>query len=279
MFHAFCGDTTGPGGTDVPCDCGSTVTTNTKLGSGDTICGATCPDDGLIVGPEVTELDMADCAISGSDTAVGIDASGSSDLYLKGGFVAGFGTGILADDATGARIENVHVSGQVGAGISATGTNNSIRINQVSGNGPGIVSEGAGALIETNSVRSNDGNGITASGDEVRVLGNSAQSNTGAGIVFTGNGGTVSRNSAVRNGGDGITVDGTGNTVSTNSAQGNGGDGLTILQTGNTLSGNSAVLNGGNGIYAPAGNTDAAKNLGANNTGAIQCEIAGAPCK
>src|SRR5436190_20890351 len=92
-----CGDTTGPGGTRVACQCGDRVTTNTKLKRTDPIVSTSptdvCSGDGLEVDTEVA-LNCNRLTLRGSGVGSGITFDNGGLVTIKNCAVTEFETGI-----------------------------------------------------------------------------------------------------------------------------------------------------------------------------------------
>jgi len=117
------------------------------------------------------------------------------------------------------QLKSVRATNASQDGILVEGSNNTISINSVSGNGAGIRVTG-----NLNTLRS--GGAVTA--------------NIGDGVQIKGNNNTVSGNQSNQNGGDGFKVEGNFNALTDDKANSNGGIGFDILGAGNTLKGNQS---------------------------------------
>src|SRR6266498_3301500 len=93
-----CGDTSGPGGSDLPCSCAQTVTTNTTLVHAvDPITTTTCSGKGLVLGPGV-DLNVNGEMLAGSGLGNGVTIA--ADGTLRNGTLQGFGVGVDARSGT-----------------------------------------------------------------------------------------------------------------------------------------------------------------------------------
>src|SRR5215510_4447251 len=105
-WAADCGDTTGPGGTRVPCVCGDRVTTDTKLKDTDPVVSTdpadVCSGNGLSVGfvGGVT-LNCNGLTLRGAGDGAGVNFEEMPGITVKNCTITGFGFGIyvfLFDD-------------------------------------------------------------------------------------------------------------------------------------------------------------------------------------
>ena len=203
-WAAPCGDSTGPGGTLVPCNCGDSPTTDTKLRPAqDPVCfdpldtqpgDLPCPGDGLIMNTSGVTLNLDACHIKGSlaPGSAGIRiSSGVNNLEIRNaGPITDFEFGIFSDNTTnGTTIRNTRIRENSANGIDVIGDNNEIIANRVGQNG---------------------GYGIICSGDNNLLSKNQAREN-GSGIVCVGTGNQIGDNVARDNDEDGICVSGVGN--------------------------------------------------------------------
>jgi parallel beta-helix repeat protein len=104
---ADCGDKAGPGGGDVPCSCGDTLVTKTRLtpddpvvfvGGGDT----GCPANGLLIETDRVRLDCDGLTINGNGTGaggIGVRVV-ASQVGIQRCSLQNFAYGVLASDGT-----------------------------------------------------------------------------------------------------------------------------------------------------------------------------------
>jgi len=248
----LCGDTSGPGGTDVPCHCGNVVTTNTRLNASDPVIRETCPADGLSVTGGVT-LDLHGATIRGAGAGTGLRiADGAS---LERGTVIGFAIGIASDGST------------VGTLISQVSVLHSVL--------DGIRLKGDGNTVEKAVVQASGDDGISVRGDGNELVRNRCSRNGRTGLVVQGRENLLDHNSCELNGGDGIFVAGDTNTLVRNAGGRNGGTGVSVGGNENSLTHNQAPRNAGDGIRGMGTMLESdRRNYGARNGGA-NCEIDG----
>src|SRR5512139_3286279 len=172
-----CGDDVD--GQRVPCACGDTVISDTRLVKTDPVVTQRCPDDGLTVRAagqvESLTLDLAGLPLTGQGSGIGIHVldGGSAGAILIGGKdggpgqVAGFRVGISARGSRGIRAaENLIVLGNETDGV------------QVSGRGAalsGVVSDDNGRSGVRAHGRDHSLEGVSAAGNgryDLRVSGN-----------------------------------------------------------------------------------------------------------
>ena len=104
-WAADCGDTTGPGGTRIACQCGDRVTSNTKLKRTDPVVSIAstdvCSGDGLRVRGLVT-LNCNNLTLRGSGIGAGVALDNAGGVTIKNCKVTGFETGINIVDVMNA---------------------------------------------------------------------------------------------------------------------------------------------------------------------------------
>src|SRR5262245_19101579 len=98
-WAADCGDTTGPGGTRVPCACGDRVTTDTKLKDTDPVVSTgpadVCGGSGLSVGfLGGGTLNCNRLTLRGSGSGAGVSLEETPGVTVKNCTVTGFSVGI-----------------------------------------------------------------------------------------------------------------------------------------------------------------------------------------
>src|SRR5688500_9871038 len=158
-----CGDTTGPGATDVPCTCGDTVTTDTTLLNAAQAAGAAstadpvvfeggpevaCPGAGLVLAPGVS-LDLNRNEILGSQVAAGIGVTGDS-ATVTNGTISEFATGVEIAGAENS-VSGVVSRRNAGHGIAVVGTLNTLTSNTPGQNaGAGIQVVGGSKTLDKN---------------------------------------------------------------------------------------------------------------------------------
>jgi hypothetical protein len=272
-----CGDTAGPGGTNVPCDCGDTVITDTTLISpaadpvnGDPVVSTVdadfCPAgvDGLILQPLGTArvtLRLGSNIIrgSGTGTGVGIRIVGVAananvpKVTLKNGGIKGFQTGLATDPGT--TIKNSTI-------IDIASTNNS---------GEGINVAGDNNELNTIQALDNGATGIRVAGNTNALLVNTASRNGGDGIDVSGSGNALRSSRLNRNIGNGIKVEGNNNTMDHATSENNSLDGIVMIGSGDgdpatlELWKNKLTKNGGNGITVDGDNHEIVANQSNTN--------------
>jgi hypothetical protein len=187
-WAADCGDTSGLGGTDVPCSCGDTVTTATSLDASDPVLSTVCPGDGLRIGPFLGADLTINGTLRGSGQGCGIRAEVAGGVRVAGGRITGFGLGFCGEDIN-ASLSRLQITGNTLGGVRITESSASIDRSVIARNG------GVGMLLNghidafANQVMDNAGPGIVASTD-----------------MGEGPGGEIARNVIRRNGGDGLLV-------------------------------------------------------------------------
>ena len=297
-WAADCGDTTGPGGTRVPCQCGDTVTTSTKLRPTDPVVSTgptdVCSGDGLVLpfGTRLT-LNCNRLTLRGSGGAVGVHIAPSSptvrqctvkgfeiglSIFFSGNFALQSNTvaenlagGILLMLTGPGTVENNRVGKNGGDGIVvAAGGTLTITKNRVFGNANGgvVLRSTGNNTLTGNRIKHNGADGLlldlVATFNE--VANNSISDNSGNGLVVTqSHANLLSHNNVSANSGVGITIAGTGNTIVENTGKRNGEHGLTVERRLNVVTGNEFNLNGGHGICAIPGNSDGGGNIGKKN--------------
>src|SRR5262245_13287311 len=139
---APCGDTSGVGGTDLPCHCGDTVTTNTILVSHDTDpvvsrnVGEVCagPGPALRVAAGVT-LNISGLTIrceSNAGSQVGIDIIGDHATVRKG-IIKNCGLGVHGATSHSTVLSNRFLNDRIG--VNLVGDDNTLQSNVSIGDG------------------------------------------------------------------------------------------------------------------------------------------------
>jgi DNA-binding beta-propeller fold protein YncE len=199
LTPASCGDTSGPGGADIPCRCGDIVTTYTVLEASDPVTRRRCPRVGLYVAAGVV-LDASSAAIRchGPGFTTGLWLMGDA-ASITGGSLHGCANGIFGFTA-GSTVEGVTAGGG-GTGIFLIGDGNRLRGNQgVSNARDGILVSGTHNEVSANLGARNGRHGIAVVGRGNHLAGNRGRLNGGQGVVAAGSDNTSDfRNSATRN--------------------------------------------------------------------------------
>ncbi len=232
----------------------------------------------------INMLQLPSITLAGGSAGAGTNgltfAAGSNGSTLRGFAVQGFGgVGVLVQ-ADGCVVERTYLgtnlagtaaAGNVGAGLSVSGSSNTFGVNGdgskrilASGNGGGGVTVSgssntfhfahAGTNLAGTAALANTGSGITISGSSNTLIQNTLSGNTQDGLRITAGTGNVLRtnsliglndagNAAIPNGGHGVNVTGgTGNTIGpADIISGNGGSGVVIsgaATAGNFVRGN-----------------------------------------
>lgn len=160
-----------------------------------------------VTGGSITAvIDMRGFAINNlaagsASTAIGILATGKSNVVVRDGRIQSFRTGITLDssggsDTYGNVVENVHVDSARNAGIVIHGRGHQVRGCTVTrfgqeggGSGYGILASGDGIVIQGNVVAeslSDNGRGISTSGSRHQVVGNRILNPQGHGLFLLG---------------------------------------------------------------------------------------------
>jgi hypothetical protein len=198
-----CGDTSGNhdpddrrsrGGTDVPCDCGDTVTTDTVLDSSDPVLSTLCFPVGLFVA-EGVRLGGVNIQCRKDDEDDSESDRRDDDEFAVGLFIIGdevkivHGTlrncGIFGFTSE-SKIERVSVSDASSAGIFLIGEENKLLHNRCDRNKAGIVVVGEENLLERNICKHNKKDGILVVGSENQLNTNQGRGNGGQGVVAVG---------------------------------------------------------------------------------------------
>jgi len=260
-----CGDTSGGGGTDLPCNCGDTVTTDTTLDASDPVVDPMfpCLGDGLIVASGV-DLDLGGETITGSGPGSGLRLQGTGGSVSHGA-IQGFTFGINSDGT----ISDWEIVPQGSLGIRVTRNGTGIDINA---NLTDIRDIGA-------SLNGNDG--VVVHGDGNLISRISCSRSGDAGLVVYGNHNTVEHNVCDKNKGDGILVHGNDNILVRNYGTGNinpGGTGVKAVGDRNDFQTNRATNNGDDGVIGIGANLKSnGRNYGTGNKGGTNCHIDGFP--
>jgi hypothetical protein len=247
--------------------CGAKLKADTTLTATDPVVTGVCPFHGLGLAADFITLDCAGLTIKGSRAGKGLRLlPGTEGVTIQNCVVEGFATGIFLGAGGGAFVFNVVSQNNKNDGI-ATDSNFNFFVNVLSrGNGAagfklaGLGNGGEGAIALQNGKA-----GFQMAGREIDLSSSLSISNGAQGVV----GSNVKESffsliTSIANTGDGMTV--AGGTV----------------ERPNSFGEIRAWANGGNGLLVPGTNPDAnfddGGNSGLANTGAIQCQIAGAPC-
>lgn len=150
---ADCGDRAGPGRSDVPCSCGDSLVTSTRLtvedpvvfaGGGDT----GCPGTGLFIDTDRVRLDCDELTLNGD----GVGAGGfgvrvtASQVSIQRCSLQNFTYGVFASDGTRLRLSRSQLLGN-NFGVALQSDESSVSGNVVSLNGV------TGIYLDTNTQR------------------------------------------------------------------------------------------------------------------------------
>lgn len=167
---ANCGDRAGPGKTDIPCSCGDTVVTSTRLtgsdpvvysGGGDTVCA----DQGLVIGADRVRLDCGNLELrgDGSGNGNGVESTGFNGVRVERCLLREFLHGVRASDCDRFRSSDNRMTSNVVNGLSMTSCHESRVSNSVvvNNNGNGIeLIDCSASLVKNTVALNNNGNGI-----------------------------------------------------------------------------------------------------------------------
>ena len=278
-WAADCGDTSGPGGTDVPCACGDTVTTDTVLELDEPVTTEVCAANGGLL--DVAGLTVADGItlemsartirgqhlVNGACDGVGIGLG--ADASVKNGRLVGFDIGVAGSSGgtvsvvhvldsclrgmtfagDGNRLEkNIVLRTDAQGGINVSGDDNIITLNRVEDSAVGILADGSRNEVSRNLVYRSGSGGIDVSGAAATVNLNQVKFTSGNGLTLFGSEHSASRNISSDNVADGFVLGGSGHTTSRNISERNGGDGFDVSAAASTFSSNNGRYNGGWGI-------------------------------
>ena len=260
---ADCGDSAGPGGSRVACDCGDTLVTSAVLKKRDPVTRGQCPGNGLTIATHTQGITL-DCRgrkITGSGAGVGIYIESASGATIRRCKIEGFKPAILGwnlyqltlDRSVLQRNQGYALDCEECAEVRVSGS-------RIDHNGSGIIADQADNFeIERNTIARNEGDGvwlIEAWGN--RIERNKITNNEGTGVLLMFDPGenVVARNVVDRNGGDGVMIE--------------------PLGTNNLVAGNKARRNKGVGICVPPENIDGGQNKASKN-GETDISFTGCP--
>jgi parallel beta-helix repeat protein len=290
---ADCGDTTGPGGADVPCNCGDEATTSTTLQKSDSVVSTGladfCPlvDVGkpaLRVAAGV-DLNLNKLHVRGGLQACGIQIEGSGVTVRNGTlshFLAGsictarppdFPLGETYNGHDNLTILDIVAPDNFGSGVLILGGKHH-RIEGVRTAGGIVIGPQSTELPEDVTI---SGNIVTSLGGSGRATGsigfiacnkcvarNNVVRSASAGIFFVGSEGVIQENEVEDVTLEAFKVGGNSNTIRGNTAK-RAQYGLFLQGDGNTVTGNEAARNLEGIIVGGSGNAitgnEATKNL------------------
>lgn len=212
----YCGDNAG--GVRVPCACGDTVTSDTRLQPSDPVVNERCPLDGLMVAPPMLAdsitIDLNGLTISGAPYGIGIRVlgGGSSGAIVLGcgaqrdhAEIIGFRTGIESRlFGSVARIENVEVRGARRHGLWLRGRGVLLsHVTASSNGGDGIYLAGQGGRLVGVIAFGNAGNGVTVLAD-ASVIEVDAEHNGKHGVLARGRNPAFGEVRTIANGAAGV---------------------------------------------------------------------------
>lgn len=280
-----CGDSAGPGGTDVPCACGDTVITTTILDAATDSVVSTGPGDacagaGLLVGADGITLDLGQNTLRGTAFAgSGVSLVGRSDVIVQNGAVTGFDTGVMLSGSSDNLVTQLSITDNA-RGIVLDGSVGATAGNVLTRN---AIADGAAGieLVAANGPPRNEVVGNVVSGSTRGILVTDGSDNlvekntvTGCfiGIQITAGGGNLVRNNqSMDNGDDGIFVascDG-GNAFLVNRVLRNLGHGLRAAAcpapTADAFERNIADWNTGDGLHVESDGNTVSGNRGKRN--------------
>jgi parallel beta-helix repeat protein len=185
--------------------------------------------------------------VTGSLDGVSVTASSLTNIAVVNGSVRNWGlegVDLAAFSPANCRVEGVHASECIGAGI-VTGIGAKVTNCTASNNINRGISTGNGSTVLNCTAYSNNGDGIQALNGS--TVSNCSAYQNGADGIFSSSGGTISNCSAFDNGSDGILA-GNGCTVSNCSADENSSHGI-AAGNGSMVSNCSVSTNSGIGIF------------------------------
>lgn len=255
---ANCGDTAGPRRSRVPCACGDTVVTNTRLRSADpvvtNICDSLAIQAALVIGGDGIALDCAGLKIRGGTEGHGIGL-----------------TGILIQDRNRVTVRSCQIEFFFD-GIASTGRGNRLLSNKTSQTVDGFFVKGDSTWAVGNRAEHCEARGIFVSSGKNIAISNNRVARCLDGIVFEGERSSIGWNILTENRRHGVVVPGQSNHLYYNMAFGNGdvaevgtGHGFQVEGTGNAFLGNTANESEGKGFCVVEGNVNIGLNVALDN--------------
>lgn len=254
---ANCGDTAGPHRRRVPCACGDTVVTNTRLRATDPVVTTACTsfaiDGALVIGADNITLDCWNRKIRGSDD--------EQSLGLRGIF----------GEQSRVSVKNCRVEFFID-GVVLRGNRNRVISTTTFGTFGGIRVRGADNWLIANRVSACQNRGLHVLDGRDNAVWDNQAANCFAGLVVESDGNWIAGNVLNDNVGPGIFVTGAHNDLIGNTANRNGNSGqlgadhgVLVAGPGNVLFGNVAHDNVGKGFCVVTGNVDAGLNRARGN--------------
>ena len=254
---ADCGDTAGPSKTRVPCACGDTVVTNTRLRATDPVvtsfCGGFDIDAALVIGADHVILDCAGRKIRGGED--------ETDLGLRG----------LLAERNRVTVKNCPVEFFFD-GIILVGDRNRVISSSTFGTFGGILISGSrNALLGSRASFCLE-RGLWVLGGSGNQVWHNEATDCFVGLVVESDKNSITWNTVHENFGPGLAVLGSQNQLIGNTASRNGeigqigeDDGILVVGTGNMLVFNAANNNAGKGFCVVEGNVNGGLNLARGN--------------
>jgi parallel beta-helix repeat protein len=269
--------------TTVNVDCGETITADLRL-SGDLGCRAVSGEDGLIVGADGIDIDLAGHDVQGVNFAIANDR-GFDDVTIRNGSLYAIAVALRLDGASRNRIREVRAgrlsspftapSTDIGISI-AGGEDNVVRASRVEAGRIGLLATESSRLLVEGSTglaamgSRGPGTAVEVRGDLARILRNEFE----AGIAVTGAGNRVAGNRVVGQA-FGIQVGGQGNVIAENEIRDTtalfvvpeSGDGIVVSSgsTGTLLRANLAISNDEDGVDVRSAGTRLRDNTANDN--------------
>jgi len=176
--------------------------------------------DGIDVTAPNVSIDLNGFSVvgPGASSAIGINASGESDVTVENGMVTGFTSGTGIDVGSTSIVRNIHADSN-GTGILVGGTYTVIQGCTVNSNGTtGILVNAAGSVVSGNTVNGNS-NGINASAaSSALIIGNTITNNTNDGLL--GSSTSVGYRENLLSGNSNATIGGTATSMGNNLCNG-----------------------------------------------------------
>lgn len=216
---------------------------------------------GIVITSGQVTLDLNGFRLEGAGGTIAIELQCVPDVVIKNGFISNWiESGILGEDSTGLRIENIHMRNFPGCTV-LVGSGTAVLDSSISDSADGYQL-GPHSRVERCVVRGCAGTAIVASTGS--LVADCTLNNNGGGISVSGAGSVVRDN--VINGSGSTVISVVGATARNNRIEGNhvtgGGVGLSITTAGNYVVDNTVKSN-----------TDNYDIAAGNNLNILLCEI------